>query len=272
MVNTDIIDINSLIHSKNKSSKNWNNHNFLFNRISNILGDKLPELGHQFDNILLLSSDGGEAVENIMKISFKNLIFLSPYKDLLKKKNILSRDIFKVEGNFENIPCKDKKFDLIISNLCLHNINEKKNHLTKIFRLLNNNGLLICNFFGEKTMHELKTSLFVTDEKFFKGTYMRLPPSLKMVGISDLLSEVGFNELVSEKISFKIYYENIKKIFEDIKGIGESKILIDRKKSLMTKNYLDSLNLEYKKNFSNKYGLRLTCDVISVSGWKNTSR
>ena len=45
MTQTSLIDINSLINSKNKSSKNWYEHNFLFNKISGLLGEKLKELG-----------------------------------------------------------------------------------------------------------------------------------------------------------------------------------------------------------------------------------
>ena len=98
---------------------------------------------------------------------------------------------------------------------------------------------------------------------------MRLPINLKMVEISDLLGQVGFDELVSETISYQIYYKNIRKIFEDLKGIGENKILSNRKKSQMTNNYLNTLNKEYKNKFRDENGMRLTCEVVSVSSWKN---
>ena len=55
MTQTSLIDIDSLINSKNKSSKNWYEHNFLFNKISELLGEKLKELGNNYDKILLLS-------------------------------------------------------------------------------------------------------------------------------------------------------------------------------------------------------------------------
>ncbi len=269
MTQKSLIDINSLINSKNKSSKNWYEHNFLFNKISELLGEKLKELGCNYDKILLLSSDAGESLENTIKVSFSKLIFLSPYRNLLNKKNNKSNKILKVESHFENLPLKNEKFDLIISNLCINSIIDKKKHLNVIYQLLKVNGLLVCNFFGERTMYELRDSLFSTDEKLFNGAFMRLPINLKMVEISDLLGQVGFDELVSETISYKIYYKNIRKIFEDLKGIGENKILSDRKKSLMTNNYLNTLNNEYKKKFSDENGLRLSCDVVSVSCWKN---
>ena len=118
-------------------------------------------------------------------------------------------------------------------------------------------------------MYELRDSFLSADEKLFNGAFMRLPINLKMVEITDLLGQVGFKELVSETISYKIYYKNIRKIFEDLKGIGENKILSNRKKSLMTNNYLNTLNNEYSKKFSDENGLRLSCDVVSVSCWKN---
>ena len=40
MTQTSLIDINSLINSKNKSSKNWYKHNFLFNKISEAIRRK----------------------------------------------------------------------------------------------------------------------------------------------------------------------------------------------------------------------------------------
>ena len=264
-----LIDIDSLINSKNKSSKNWYKHHFLFDKVSTLLGEKLKELGSNYEKILLLSADAGESLENTSKLTFTNLIFLSPYRDLLKKKKNQSNKILKVESYFENLPLKNEKFDLIISNLCINNIIDRKKHLNELFQLLKVHGLFICNFFGENTMYELRNSLISTDEKLFNGAYNRLPVNLKMVEISDLLGQVGFKELVSEKISYKIYYKNIRKIFEDLKGIGENKILCNRKKSLMTNNYLNTLNDEYRKNFSNEDGLRLSCDVVSVSSWKN---
>ena len=53
-------------------------------------------------------------------------------------------------------------------------------------------------------MCELRNSLISTDEKLFNGAFMRLPINPRMVDVSDLLGQVGFKELVSEKISYKI--------------------------------------------------------------------
>ena len=128
---------------------------------------------------------------------------------------------------------------------------------------------MLCNFFGEKTLYELKASLFQADEKIFNGIFMRLPTNLKMVEISDLLSQIGFKELVSEKISYKIYYNHVRKLLEDLKGIGESSYFKKRKKGLMTTTYMETLNKFYENTYGTENGLEISCDVISVCGWKN---
>ena len=269
MNENNIIDTDSLINYKNKSSKNWNNHNFIHKKLSKVLETKPKELGDIFDNILLLSSDKGETLNHIRDIKYKNLILVSPFRELFKKISFDKDHFLKVESRFENLPFKSEMFDLVVSNLCLHSINNIKKHLKIIFDLLNEKGLFICNFFGENSLIELRNSLFQTDEQLFNGVFLRSTPSLKMTNISDILSHIGFKELVSEKISYTIFYDNIEKILRDLKGLGENCVLINRNKGLMTNNYIKKLGIIYEQNFSRKEGLKLSCDVISICCWKN---
>ena len=44
----------------------------------------------------------------------------------------MSKDITTtIKSSFEDLPCKNEKFDLIISNLYLHNVMEKELHFKK---------------------------------------------------------------------------------------------------------------------------------------------
>ena len=128
--------------------------------------------------------------------------------------------------------------------------------------------MLICNFFAENSLRELKHSLYLTDEKIFGGVFVRLPSNHTMIEICELLSLVGFKELVSEKINYQIHYNHVLDLLKDIKGTGENNLLTKRKKGLMTMNYINELNRQYKRNFGNSDGLLATCDVVSISCWK----
>ena len=88
-----------------------------------------------------------------------------------------------------------------------------------------------------------------------------------MVDFSNLLSQTGFSEVVSEKINFDIYYSDVFSLLDDIKNAGENFSKNVEKK--ITKNYLRSLETSYKKIVSNeKSKLNLKLEVVSSSCWK----
>ena len=72
------------IEEKNKAFEKWKGDNFIFKSFSKILHKKILELKPEFNNILLISSDLNETIDEISKIKCKNLIYLSQY-EIFKK-------------------------------------------------------------------------------------------------------------------------------------------------------------------------------------------
>ncbi len=266
----EIFDIDSLIKKKNKALLDWHNHNFIFKQSAEIVFKKLNEINQNFKNILLITSDISETIEKISNLKFEKLVYLTQYESFLEDSYFKKKHFFKIISSFENIALKKETFDLVICNFCFHNINKKEEYIKNIFKILKNRGMLFCNFFGENSLNELHNCFLLTDEKLYNGSYLRFPPRIKMVGFSDLLSRIGFKEVVSEKINYEIYYKNVSSLLADIKGMGESCNMKKRKKSLLTKNYIQNLDNFYKKIFSDgKSNLKATCDIISTTCWKN---
>ena len=105
----------------------------------------------------------------------------------------------------------------------------EKDYLKKILEILTDDGLFLCNFFGEQTLRELRHCFFIADDRFLNGTFNRIPKVDLMADFSNLLAGIGYNEIVTEKINFDIFYKNILGILKDIKNMGE-KIPIKEKK------------------------------------------
>ena len=255
------------IEEKNKAFKKWKADNFFFKSFSKILYRKILELKPEFDNILLLSSDLNETAEEISKIRFKKLIYLSQYK-IFEKEFFKNKPYNLIFSDFDYLPLKRKSFDLVICNFCTNKVFEKKIFLKKILDILTDEGLFICNFFGEQTLSELKQCFYIADDKFLNGAFDRIPKIDSMANFSNLLAEIGYNEIVTEKVNFDIFYKNIIHILKDIKNIGE-KIPIKEQKEKVSKTYLKFLNKIYKKEFADENSqLRVTLDIISISCWK----
>lgn len=56
------------------------------------------------------------------------------------------------------LPFEENTFDLVISNLALHWINDLPGVLTQIRRVLKPDGLFLASMFGEETLWELRYS------------------------------------------------------------------------------------------------------------------
>ena len=246
---------------KNKAFKKWK-ENFFFKKTAKILIDKVLEIKSEFQNILLLTSDFNETIRELSSIKYKNLIYFSEY-DFLSTSFFKNARFHKVYGEFENIPLKKNNFDLVICNFSLNRVQSKKRILNNLFNLLSDDGLFICNLFGEKTFYELKSSFIEADEFFFNGSFTRMPKNIGMTEFTNLLIENGFSEVVTEVINFELFYKNIITILKDIRDAGENQIFTKNIKPI-SKGYLNYLEKIYNKKFK----LRATLDIISSSCWK----
>lgn len=264
----NLTDENKIISSKNKAFRNWKKHNFIFRKFSSLLYEKIIDIKKEFKDVLVITSDFDETISEISNIPHTNMSYLSQYKLFIE--NINLKNIHKVFSPFEKIPFKEESFDLVVCNFCFHNISSKIEYLKNLKKILKNGGLLICNYFGEDSLVELKNSFILTDEKIYGGSFLRFPKNLKLVEFSGMLASQGFSEIITEKINFEIFYNNVFQILKDIKGIGEDGFRNEKKKKI-SRLYLKELDKVYKNNFSNADSkLQVTCEIVSSSSWKNS--
>ena len=263
----NLTDENKIISSKNKAFRNWKKHNFIFKKFSSLLYEKIIDIKKEFQDVLVITSDFDETISEISKIPHTNISYLSQYKLFIENINI--KNIHKVFSPFKKIPFKEESFDLVVCNFCFHNISAKIEYLKNLKKILKNGGLLICNYFGEDSLVELKNSFILTDEKIYGGSFLRFPKNLKLVEFSGMLANQGFSEIITEKINFEIFYNNVFQILKDIKGIGEDGFRNEKKKKI-SRLYLKELDEVYKNNFSNTDSkLQVTCEIVSSSSWKS---
>ena len=262
-----IFDTKATTFSKIRARKNWNKHNFIFKNVSHILIEKISEIKKDFKRILLITSDLDETILKLDNLKYDELIILSENKKFnnISNKKEKKEIVGSVFSNTLNI-----KFDLIISNLCLHRVDEVVLYGSNIMNLLESNGLFICSYFGGKTLIELRDSLIRTDQERNSGSYQRIIPYIDMIDATNIFSKVGFKEIVSDKVTLRIKYKNVRNLLKDIKGMGENNNLISRYRGMTTKSFIDKLEQNYRKKYQDsEQRLITTCDIIFLSMWKN---
>jgi len=245
-------------------AQNFAQANFLHHEIARITWEKVRDLDQIFDSTL--------------EISAKDKILGQEILNKGQTKNLLQSEInneFKpdVICDDENLPFSNNSFDLILSNLNLHFINNLPENLCQIHSLRRQNGVFIASFFGEENLKELRQAVIVAEEEVCGGISPRMAPNIDVKSAGRLLAEAGFSNPVAEKLTFEVEYSSVEKLLRDLKNMGAGNILTARSKKMARRQFLINLTNHYQNLFSRasfgggKYYLA-TFEIIIVTGWK----
>jgi len=188
---------------------------WIFDQIQFPEGAKVLELG--CGNALLWRS-------NIGKIPKDTHILLSDFSRgmLNDAKNVLgdAADGFEYEViNAEQIPYPDNSFDIVIANLMLYHVPDRKKAVSEINRVLKTEGALYATTFGLQYMKELTDLVYNYD----KNIHCSLEPIARAFGL-----ENGEEQLIE-------YFENVElRKYKDCLMITEAVPLVNYILSLTT--------------------------------------
>lgn len=213
---------------------------FLLEQFAEILVDRLSDFSRQFNNILIVGDRGGV-------ISSK----------------IKSSKICEIDEN-EVINIKNNDFDLIISFLDLHTINDIPGVLMQMRNLLKDEGLLIASMFGEKTLQELRECFIEAEMAISDGLSPRFNPVIDVKTAGSLLQRAGFKNPVADSDMITILYDNMKDIVEDLRSVGETGSML--KRHYLRREIAALAEGFYKEKFNKNNSLPVSFEIISLLG------
>jgi malonyl-CoA O-methyltransferase len=165
-------------------------------------------------------------------------------------------------GDAERIPFNDNSFDLVFSNLMLHWTNHLGMTIREIYRVLKPEGLLLFSTLGPDTLYELRQSWSTIDDR------AHVHPFLDMHIIGDHLQQASFQDPVVDMEFISITYNDLKKIFLDLKNLGTHNINKNRLRGLTGKSKFDRFIHAYEKYRNTEGLIPVTYEVIYGLGWK----
>lgn len=261
-----------------RASKNLNQADFLINESSQIIIEKILDYQRDscenFDYILEISARDGRLGKQILKSSSGQTLIQS---DCSHKMALSNLHHLKLIMDDEQFAFKNQSFDLVVSNLNLHFINNLPQNLIAIKNLLktpgktssNNGGMFIASFFGEENLKELRQVFYQIEQEKYQGIAPRIMPNIDVKTAGMLLQKAGFSDVVAEKHSIEVYYSSPIKLLQDLKLMGEANILSNRSRKFMTRNFLSSLLDCYANQYSNDNGQAIaTFEIIILTGWR----
>ena len=210
----------------------FSSHNFLHQEIKSRLEDRLKDVRRDFDAPIAIDA----------------------YDDFFGLKDKLD-----LVGN-----CAD----LITCTGNIHWTNDLPGILIQIRQALKPNGLFLAAFPGGETLGELRQSFIQAESRLTGGASPRISPFVDLADAAALLQRAGFKLPVADQDRIIVTYRSVDSLMFDLRGMGETNSLRDRKKTFSRKDVFSEMKRLYRKNFSDhQERLRATFDIVFLTGW-----
>ena len=239
--------------------KDFEKYNFLHQEFGDRIFENIEFLNRDFDNILEISAID-ENLANKIKSKFKKSnYFSSSFSQNIKKDVVLDDEL---------LPFKNESFDLIVSNLNMHFINEIEQFTIQIKNMLKPGGVFIASLFGEENLSELAHAIFKAENEVYGGVSPRMPPTIDVKTGANLLQKAGFINPISNFERIEVEYEDPKNLLKDLKGMGQSNILTKRSRKFAKKEFIDKILQKYKELQGESEAFKANFEIVTITGWK----
>jgi len=168
----------------------------------------------------------------------------------------------------EALPFAPESFDLVVSALSLHAVNDLPGALAQIRKALKPDGLFLAALFGGATLSELRTAFAMGESEVLGGISPRVAPMADVRDLGGLLQRAGFALPVADSEKTIVRYGAFMTLVDDLRALGETNALAERSKNLLRRDVLASTLHAYAAQNADEDGrLLATFEIITLTAW-----
>ncbi|MGZ5988292.1 MAG: methyltransferase domain-containing protein [Rhizomicrobium sp.] len=161
-----------------------------------------------------------------------------------------------------------EEFDLIVSALSLHAVNDLPGVLVQVRRALKPDGLFMAALFGGETLFELRDALAASEIETKGGISPRVAPFADVRDLGGLLQRAGFSLPVADVERTVVRYRDFTTLIADLRAMGETNALTERNRGPISRPTLAAAMAYYAAHHADADGrLRATFDIVYLTGW-----
>ena len=246
---------------RERAFKNWQNFSYLKKISSERIFERLYEVNRKFELGLELGSHYGELghlLKNHNKINYllqTDLVF-----NYCKKSK--DNTFESLQLDFNKMPFKINKFDVVLSTFVIHWIEELPALLKTLKKIMKPDSLLLINFFGGKTLSELQKQLINHEIKYLGGSSPRVMPFVDIKSAGALIQNAGFKVPIIDSEKINISHKSLLSLFKDLRGMGQTNCMSSVSRPLR-KDTISKL----ENSMINKNKITTIFELITITAW-----
>ncbi len=237
---------------------------FLLARASADLSDRLTAVLRQFPIVLDFGTPGPRAAEVLLASGRADRVIRAAPTYAA----IGHRHISALVADTGLLPFGASSLDAVVSLLALQTVDDLPGILSQIRRALRPDGMFLACLLGGASLTELRQSLVQAESEVEGGISPRVAPFADIRDLGGLLQRAGFALPVSDVDSFTVRYASPLGLMRDLRRMGATNALIERRKTPLRRATLLRTFEIYAERFSDPDGrVRATFEFIWISGW-----
>ena len=242
---------------------------FLAREVADRLADRLLDIQERFPRALELGCRGGAlatqlddgrgGIETLIRLE------LSPAMASLAAR---THPAPVAVADEERLPVRGGAFDLVVSNLALHWVNDLPGALIQARRVLRPNGLLLASLLGGETLVELRDVLLRAEAEVSGGAAPRVSPFADLRDMGGLLQRAGFALPVVDSDRITVTYPHLFALLAELRAMGETSVLLERSRRPLPRPVLLRAASLYQEMFGDADGrIPATFQILYLHGW-----
>lgn len=255
-----VFDRSQIARQRARNAASPASHNFLIDWTMNQLAERLTVVRRDFPVCIQIGARGMALPADAFGI--KTQIVTDNALPLLRAK---SNAVLCEEDFF---PFGKNSFDLVVSSLNLHTVNDLPGALLQIRNSLKPNGLFVAGILGGETLYELRQCLSEAELEISGGITPRIAPFADKPQMGSLLQRAGFSLPVIDSDIVTVTYDSIFPLMRDLRLMGEGNAVAERQKSFTRRSLFLRAGELYAQKFADPDGrIRASFEVIFLLGW-----
>lgn len=239
-------------------------HDFLFREVAERLADRLLDIKRSFPLALDVGCHGGEFARIVgARGGIETLLQCDPAPAMARLAGGLA-----VAADADALPFRDGVFDMVVSVLSLHWVNDLPGALVQIRRLLRPDGLFLAALAGGGTLGELRAALTEAETEICGGARPRVAPFVDLRDAGGLLQRAGFALPVVDADAVAVRYENMFRLMADLRGMGETAAMAGVPRHFTRRDVMLRAAEIYRARHEGADGrIPATFQIVWLTGW-----
>ena len=163
------------------------------------------------------------------------------------------------------LPFGNGAFDLVVSLMALHAVDDLPRALAEARRVLRPDGLFLALFPGERTLEELRGALREGEASVTGGLAPRVMPMVAVRDAGGLLQSVGFALPVADTVTVRARYGDPARLLSDLRAMGETNVATAAPRGGMRRAVAAAAMAAYPRDEEGRAPARF--DLVALIGW-----